>query len=104
MSLNQNYYTLWFESFYLHNASGHKGSVQLKLLAEQKVPREVELECKSRQVNPFSLLTECSKNYFYEYPVGTQFKLKAKLTDRQGRGMFFYSHFSWAPYEIIEPA
>ncbi len=29
------------------------------------------------------------------YPVGTRFKVKVKLTDREGGGEFLYSHHSW---------
>jgi hypothetical protein len=104
MALNQNYHVLWFESFRLSTISGHKYPIQLRLVAGQKVPKEIGLECNRRKIDPFDLLTECSKNYFYKYPAGTKFKLKAKLTDRQGCGMFFYSYFGWAPYETVKPA
>lgn len=103
MAMNQSYHALWFESFHLSNVSGRKSPIQLRLIMDQQIPEEVELECKRRQIDPFDLLVECNKDYFNEYAVGTKFKLKAKLTDRQGSGMFFYSYFGWAPYETVNP-
>jgi hypothetical protein len=35
------------------------------------------------------------------YPVGTRFRLRVKLTDRQGDGDFLYAYFGW-PAEVIE--
>ena len=38
---------------------------------------------------------ECSKKLSYDYPVGTKFKIQAKITDREGGTPFIYSHYSW---------
>lgn len=103
MALNQNYYHLWFKSFHLENTSGHRDDVQLSLVPNQKIPDEIMKECDSRSVDPYVLLTGYDKDLFYEYPVGTRFKLKAKLNDRKGKGMFFYTSYWWSPLEIIEP-
>lgn len=103
MGLEQNYYSLWFESFRLINQSGHTNPVQLRLRSGQNIPDEIDLECKRRGVDPHDLLTECKKDLMNKYPVGTKFHLKAKLTDRENGGMFFYSYFGWKPYEIVAP-
>lgn len=103
MALNQNYYKLWFESFILNNASGHRSEVQLKLIPDQDLPSEIENECHSKSVDPYSLLTECNKKLFNDYSVGTRFLLKAKLTDREGEGLYFYNYYGWKPFEIIAP-
>lgn len=103
MALEQDYYSLWFESFRLLNTSGHIDPVQLRLKTGQKIPSEIEAECKRRGVDPHDLLTECKKDYMRKYPVGTKFHLKAKLTDKENGGMFFYSYFGWKPYEIVVP-
>ncbi|WP_214650440.1 hypothetical protein, partial [Vibrio anguillarum] len=100
----QSYYELWFESFTLSSSSGHSSSVQLRLIKGQSMPNEIEVECEARNRKPYELLTECSKKLFNDYPVGTKFKLKAKLTDREGEGMFLYSYYRWQPLEIIEPS
>lgn len=103
MALDQSYYNLWFESFRPKDTSGHRDPIQLKLVACQKLPLEISEECASRSVQPFELLTECSKRLFYDYRLGTQFLLKAKLTDREGGGIFFYNSFRWKPIQIREP-
>ena len=103
MALDQNYYKLWFESFYLNNKSGHRSEVQLKLIPAQDLPSEITNECYSRSVDPYNLLTECNKKLFTDYSIGTKFLLKAKLTDRDGEGLFFYNYYGWRPFEIVCP-
>lgn len=100
MALDQNYHTLWFESFRLTKISWHRDPIQLKLVSGQKLPLEILDECDSRKTNPFELVTECSKSLFYDHPVGTKFLLKAKLTDREGVGLFFYTYYRWKPTQI----
>jgi hypothetical protein len=104
MALDQNYYQLWFHSFKVGPTSGHRDPIQLKLVGGQNLPEEIVEECQARSVNPFELLTECSKKLFYDYPVGTKFLLKAKLTDREEKGMFFYTSYRWKPFGIEEPS
>ena len=103
MALVQNYYRLWFESFRLLNPSGHVDPVQLRLKPGQNIPDEIKNECERRGIDPYDLLTECNTDFMRKYPVGTRFHLKAKLTDREGGGMFFYSYFGWKPYAIVAP-
>lgn len=38
---------------------------------------------------------ECSKALSKNYPPGTRFRLKAKLTDREGGGQYLYSYHGW---------
>lgn len=42
----------------------------------------------------------CSKRLSEEYPVGTKFKIKAKLTNRKGGKPFAYSHRTW-DFEVL---
>jgi hypothetical protein len=44
-----------------------------------------------------AIRVECSKSLSSAFPVGTQFKIKAKLTDREDGGEFLYSYFGWKP-------
>ena len=44
---------------------------------------------------------ECSKDLSYDYPVGTVFEIKAKITNIEGGQPFGYSHYSW-PYKVIK--
>jgi hypothetical protein len=103
MSLVQNYHNLWFNSFRLENTSGHKDPVQLRLVAGQQLPAEITEACRTQSIDPFLLLTECSKDLFYKYPVGTKFLLKVKLTDKAGLGLFFYTSYKWKALEIVAP-
>jgi hypothetical protein len=36
-----------------------------------------------------------------KYPVGTRFRIYAKLTDKEGGGRFLHSHHNW-PYEVLQ--
>lgn len=44
---------------------------------------------------------ECRRDMRKEYPVGTRFRIKAKLTDREGGKPFLWSHHSWT-YEVLD--
>jgi hypothetical protein len=45
------------------------------------------------------LNVECSMKLLENYPIGTRFQIKAKLTDMQG-APFLYSYFG-RPYKVI---
>jgi len=45
------------------------------------------------------LKVECSKSMRENYPVGTRFKIFAKLIDRQGTPLI-YSHYD-SPYSVV---
>jgi len=49
---------------------------------------------------PETLHVECSKKLVVDYPIGTKFRIKAKLTDRLAEGEFLYSYYGW-PFEVI---
>jgi hypothetical protein len=46
------------------------------------------------------LHVQCSKKLSKDYPVGTKFRIRAKLTDRKGEGEFLYSSYQW-DYEVL---
>lgn len=103
MALQQSYHVLWFVSIGLPLSSGHRHQVHLRLKPKQNLPAEIAAECKAATVDPFLLLTECKSDYVTNYPVGTEFLLKAKLTDRKGRTMFFYNSYRWQAFRIVKP-
>lgn len=74
------------ESFEPLAISGLHGSIHIRPVAGQGLPT--------------TLHVECSKDLSKKYPVGTKFKIKAKLTDRDGSGEYLYSRFSWH-YEVL---
>lgn len=47
------------------------------------------------------LHVECSKRLSRDYPPGTRFRVKAKLTDREGGGQFLYSYHGWK-FEVLQ--
>jgi hypothetical protein len=75
------------ESFEPERASGLKGKVHIRPAPGGKYPT--------------TLHVECSKKLSKDFPVGTRFKLQAKLTDREDGGEYLYSSFRW-PYEVVK--
>lgn len=47
-----------------------------------------------------NMRVECSTEMRKKYPLGTKFKIKAKITTQLGGTPFLYSHYS-CPYEVL---
>ena len=45
------------------------------------------------------MLVECLRA-MRKYPVGTRFRIRAKLTDREGEGEYLYTSYRW-PYQVL---
>jgi hypothetical protein len=88
MAKTEPYRWIVVESYYPDNTSGLHGPIHI---------RPVEGQGYST-----SLHVECSKSLSYSYPVGTRFRIRAKLTDREGSGDFLYSYFGWR-YDVLGP-
>ena len=73
------------ESYY-KSGSGLHGPIHIRPLPDQE---------------PFlpSMHVECSKKLGKDYPVGTRFRIQAKITNSVGGTSFVYSHYSW-PFEV----
>ena len=71
---------------YRESGSGLHGDVHIRPLAAEGLPP--------------GLRVECSKSLSRDYPVGTKFRIKAKLTDREDHGEFLYSYFGWK-FEVL---
>lgn len=78
MAQDNPYEMVLVESFIPDMASGKQGKVRVRPVAGHKYSS--------------SLYVECAKKLREDYPVGTQFILRAKLTDRKGEGEFLYSN------------
>lgn len=74
------------ESYFPASTAGLHGPVHIRPIEGQEFPT--------------SLHVECSKELSERYPVGTRFRLKAKLTDREGGQPFLYSSWRWN-YEVL---
>lgn len=87
MAQVNSYEKVLVESFIPDSSSGRHGKVHI---------RPVE----GGKYSP-TLAVECSKKLSKDYPVGTKFLLRAKLTDREGGGEYLYSNYRWE-YEVVE--
>lgn len=87
MAKNDPYQMVVVESFKPDSTTGLHGQVHIRPVAGQGLPTTLHVEC-SKQL---------SKNY----PVGTKFRIRAKLTDREGGGEYLYSSFRW-PVEVLK--
>lgn len=75
------------ESYIPDRTSGLHGKVHIRPCAGQGYPANMHVEC--------------SKDLSRKYPLGTRFRIRAKLTDREGGGEFLYSYFGWK-YLVIK--
>jgi hypothetical protein len=85
---NEPYNFIIVESYRPANTSGIHGPIHIRPAPNQMFPQ--------------SLQVECSKKLSQNYPVGTRFRLKVRLTDRDGGGEYLYSFPGW-PARILPP-
>ena len=78
----------------------------LYYIAVETIPNRGELSTAARRVKPLPgqgvpeyLRVECSKDMRDKYPLGSVFKIQARLTDREGT-TFIFSSFKWAYTKI----
>ena len=84
---NEPYQVVLVESYRPKSGSGLHGDIHIRPRPGQGFQTEMHVEC--------------SKSLSRNYPVGTIFKIRAKLTDREGSGDFLYSYFGWK-YDVVE--
>lgn len=77
------------ESFIPSDLSGRKGLVHIRPLPGQS-PYETWM------------FVECSRAMTdtNRYPLGTRFRIKAKIVDYHTGATFVYSHYTW-PFEVL---
>lgn len=71
---------------YLERGSGLHGERHVRPVAGQGYPADTRVRC--------------SKAMRFAHPVGTKFRVYAKVTDREGGRDFLSSHHSW-DYEVV---
>jgi hypothetical protein len=86
--MQNSYDFIIVESFIPQNSSGHHGLVHIRPLPLQDPYHE-------------SMFVECSKELSLNYPVGTRFRIKGKITSKAGGAPFVYSYYRW-PYEVLK--
>jgi hypothetical protein len=87
---NEPYQYCVVESYYPTDTSGLHGPVHIRPVAGQPFSSHLHVECSKSLSNP------------RVYKVGTRFRLRVKLTDRDGGGEFLYSYFGW-PVDVLGP-
>ena len=75
------------ESFIPESTSGRHGEVNIRPVHGQPL-------------FPQHLFVECSRSLVENYPVGTKFRIRAKLTEMKGKP-FIYSHYKWK-HEVVK--
>lgn len=75
------------ESYCARRTAGMHGAIHVRPVAGQGYQPNINVRCPH----------EMKRNY----PVGTRFWIKAKLTDREGGEPFLSTHHSW-PYELVD--
>ena len=81
MAKKDPYQEIIVETFSTTDTSGRHGPVHVRPLPGQGL-------------DP-GMMVECSKSLSRDYPVGTLFRIRAKVTDRQGGTPFLYSNHRW---------
>jgi hypothetical protein len=84
------YIEIFVESYIPNSNSGYHGLTHIRPLPGQgDFKPEMHVECSKD-------LSDTKR-----YPVGTKFRIRAKITDREGGKPFVYSHYSW-PYVVCQ--
>lgn len=83
----EKYHLIEVESYLPKSTSGLHGKLNIRPIAEQ-------------EGFPTTLRVQCSQELKTDFPVGTRFRIKAKLNDLKGGGKFIYNGYGWL-YEVI---
>ena len=86
MAKSNAYHTIVVESFIPNSTSGRHGEVHIR-------PAQGEFY-------PQSLSVECARSLKNNFPVGTKFRIRVKLSDIKDGGEFLYSYHGW-PVQVI---
>jgi hypothetical protein len=73
---------------YYESGSGLHGDIHVRPIAGQQIPQDLRVRF------PRALRSA--------YPVGTRFRVYAKLTDREGGGNFIHTNHAW-DVEVLGP-
>jgi hypothetical protein len=83
---NEPYQMVLVESYLPSSTSGLHGLVHIRPCEGQGFPIDMHVEC--------------AKSMSNDYPVGTRFRIKAKVTDKEGGRDFLYTSWRWK-YEVL---
>lgn len=83
---DEPYESIVVESYVPDRTSGLHGPIHIRPAPDQLYPQ--------------SLHVECSKSLTRDFPVGTRFQLRVKLTDRAEGGEYLYSSYR-RPFKVL---
>lgn len=86
MAKATDYELVEVESYIAEQTGGLHGEVHVRPVAGGRYSTDMRVEC--------------PKAMKQNYPVGTRFRIRAKLTDREGGPPFLYTSWQWA-YDIL---
>jgi hypothetical protein len=81
------YYVVVVESYRTSRTSGLHGDIHVRPVAGEQFPQ--------------TLHVRSPKEMRRKYPVGTRFRIYAKLTDKEGGNPFLHTHHNW-DYEVLD--
>ena len=87
MAINDEGYRWIIVETYSGSKTGKSSLIHVRPIAGQDLDTNMDVECR--------------RDMRKAYPVGTRFRIKAKVTDREGGKPFLWSHHSW-DYEVIK--
>lgn len=87
---NEPYVTVIVESFRPASTAGLHGEVHIRPIKGQgEYSPDMHVQCSENLKNTRT------------YPLGTKFKIRAKINDKEGGKPFLYSNYTW-PFEVIK--
>lgn len=79
-----------------------------EIIVESFIPEKSNSRAGDPRIRPIpgqifepELYVSCSRELSYDYPVGTRFKIKAKLNQRKDGSYYVYSPYSWK-YNVLD--
>jgi hypothetical protein len=85
---NETYHDVIVESYKPSNTSGLHGEVHIRPIKGEQFPQDTHVSC-SKKLSNTSV-----------YPLGTKFKIQAKLTDRENGKPYLFSYRTW-PFTVV---
>lgn len=86
MAVSGDYKIIIVETFRPTDTSGHHGEIHVRPAPGQPFPQ--------------SFFVECSRRLVTDYPVGTRFRVRAKLVEKDTGNKFLYSYHGWF-FEVV---
>jgi hypothetical protein len=86
---NETYQYVIVESYWTDITSGRHGNVHIRPAAGQPFSPSLDVECPRVMRDTI------------QFPLGTRFRIRAKLTDKQGGKLFLWSHHSWK-FDVLD--